>query len=68
MDVRITKTKDGKHYNQYNEQVVKCELCLLRDTTMLGTKRCNTCWELERRIRIDLHLAKKIIAKIEGYD
>jgi len=30
---------------------------------MTGTKRCDRCWELETRIKADLNLARKIVAK-----
>jgi hypothetical protein len=40
---------------------VPCELCGV-PTAYVGTKRCNRCWELERRIQADLELAKKILS------
>lgn len=48
MDTRIVEVKDNKHYNRYGDQVISCELCD-NLTTMLGTKRCDRCWELESR-------------------
>lgn len=64
MDTRIVEVKDNKHYNKYGEEVISCELCD-NLTTMLGTKRCDRCWELESRIKQDLDLAKRIIRKLE---
>jgi hypothetical protein len=46
--------------NRYSEPTVHCEIC--GDATpMTGTKRCDRCWELERRIMADPDLAEKII-------
>lgn len=39
---------------------VDCELCGNK-TPMLGTKRCDRCWELETRIKHDPELARKIL-------
>lgn len=38
-------------------ETVKCEICG-KDTINDGTKRCDRCWELEKRISADLELAK----------
>ena len=46
------------------ERTIPCELCG-SPTRMLGTKRCDRCWELETRTKMDLELAKKIIEMIE---
>lgn len=35
---------------------------------MLGTRRCDLCWELERRIKHDPELARRILDKLEGPD
>lgn len=45
--------------------VVPCELCEA-PTKMTGTKRCNRCWELEKRIHSDPTLARKILEKLEN--
>jgi hypothetical protein len=50
---------------QNNENTVPCELCGT-PTPMTVTKRCDRCWELEKRITADPELAKKIIAKVDG--
>lgn len=42
---------------------VSCELCG-SPTDMTGTKRCNRCWELEKRIQADPELAQKILKKL----
>ena len=44
----------------YMRTTVPCELCGTA-TPMLGTKRCDRCWELETRIKQDLLLALKIL-------
>lgn len=43
---------------------VSCGLCG-SDTTMTATKRCDRCWELERRIQADPLIAIKILRKRE---
>jgi hypothetical protein len=45
-------------------ETVPCELCS-KPTQMLGTKRCDPCWELERRIRHDPELARRILEGLE---
>lgn len=45
-------------------ETVPCEICG-DQTPMAGTKRCNRCWELERRILADPELANKILLQIK---
>ena len=66
MDTEIAIVKNGKYFNSLDQELITCELCFAARTTMLGTKRCDRCWELETRIRTDLRLEKKIIARLEG--
>lgn len=66
MDTEISTLENGKYFNQYGQELITCELCFAARTTMLSTKRCDRCWELETRIRTDLRLEKKIIARLEG--
>lgn len=42
-------------------ETIPCDLCAT-PTPMLGTRRCDRCWELERRIEADPELARKILA------
>lgn len=49
-----------------NQPVVVCEICG-QVTQMDATKRCDRCWELERRINADPRLAVQIIRSI-AYD
>ena len=42
---------------------VPCVLCGA-PTLMAGTRRCDRCWELERRIERDPHLAQKILDRV----
>lgn len=44
---------------------VSCGLCG-RPTPSLGTKRCDRCWELERRIEWDTELARRILDRIDS--
>lgn len=66
MDTLIVKTKDGKDYNQFGDIVIVCELCKIHKTTMIGTKRCNWCWELETRMLENPDLAKKIFMQMKN--
>ena len=60
MDTEIVKEVRGKKYNQFDQEIIHCKLCKGL-TTMLGTQRCDRCWELETRIHHDLPLATKIV-------
>lgn len=42
---------------------VPCRLCE-KPTSMTGTRLCDRCWELERRIFADPVLAKKILDQL----
>ena len=39
---------------------VPCKYCST-PTPMTGTELCESCWELERRIEMNLELAEKIL-------
>lgn len=43
---------------------VPCGICGT-PTTMTGTKRCDRCWELERRIQANPALARKILENLD---
>lgn len=45
-------------------KTIPCGLCW-RPTVMLGTKRCDRCYELESRIKGDPALARKILARVD---
>lgn len=42
---------------------ISCERCG-KQTPMLGTKRCDRCWELESRINSDPELALEILTEL----
>lgn len=44
-------------------ETVPCEFCG-KPTPMLYTKRCDPCWELEKRIQAAPEIAKQILARI----
>jgi hypothetical protein len=60
MDTRIHYEIDGKRFNQFGEELTECRLCKGL-TSMLGTKLCDNCYELEHRIRGNPDLARKIL-------
>lgn len=49
--------------NHITEPTVPCGLCG-RATRMTGTKRCDRCYELERRIQDDPALARQILRTV----
>lgn len=50
--------------NHFIQQIIKCRLCN-NETTMLGTKLCDRCYELETRIQRDLELATQIVMALQ---
>jgi hypothetical protein len=46
-------------------ETVSCAHCGTQ-TPMLGTKRCDRCWELEKRIERDPALAAKIVQYVQA--
>lgn len=53
----------AKEFHKSVEETVSCTLCGT-PTRMLGTKRCDRCWELETRIQRDPALARKILEQL----
>lgn len=51
--------------NDDTREYVPCGLCG-KPTPMLGTKRCNPCWELEQRVKYNPGIAIKILQNL-GY-
>jgi len=47
------------------EETVPCRICG-DPTHFTGTRLCNRCWELERRIRMDPAIAKKILEALQA--
>lgn len=45
------------------DETCPCKLCG-KPTRMLGTKLCDPCWELDRRIRADPAIAAKVLAGV----
>ena len=45
MDIHVTKIEGGKRFNRWGNEVITCSAGCGRDTTMLGTKLCDPCWE-----------------------
>lgn len=46
------------------EEHCACDICG-NQTSMTGTKMCDRCWELDRRIRNDFDLAVKIVEAVK---
>jgi hypothetical protein len=49
-----------KIFDEFGDEIISCRICG-GDTTMKGTKLCDRCWELEKRISMDKDLARKIL-------
>ena len=64
-DCEMCRWSDKRERDEFGRKLVPCELCG-KPTAMTGTKRCDRCWELETRIRMDMELAKKIIVRLEA--
>lgn len=47
------------------QTTVPCMYCGTH-TPMVGTKQCNTCWEMVKLIREKPEAARKILAEVEG--
>lgn len=63
MDINIWKQEGNQTFNRFGEEIIECTLCGGR-TTMKGTRRCDSCYELESRIQRNPDLARKILAQI----
>ena len=62
--LRKATTRLGFEEEVLGLQTCLCEIC--GDVTpYTGTRRCNRCWELEKRITSDPHLARKILENLE---
>lgn len=49
----------------YEQETVPCDLCGT-PTPMTGTRRCDPCWELERRVEQRPEVAKKLVAAMDA--
>lgn len=47
------------------QRLILCILCK-EDTSFLGTQLCDRCWELGRRIELNIELAKIILDRIKN--
>jgi uncharacterized CHY-type Zn-finger protein len=63
MDLNVKYTLSGKSFNQFNQEIIVCGICG-GPTTMQGTKRCDSCYELESRIKRHPSLTRKILKMI----
>ena len=45
------------------QQTVPCKRCGT-STFMIGTKLCDRCWELEKKIRFDPELSRQILQEV----
>jgi hypothetical protein len=60
MDTNVATMIGGRKFNRWDEEIIPCRLCG-GPTTMPGTRLCDRCWELERRVQADPELARKIL-------
>lgn len=50
----------GSFHQEPKPETVPCSVCET-PTAMTGTRLCDRCWELERRIHADPEIARKIL-------
>lgn len=50
--------------DKWGRELVPCKWCST-PTAMLGTRMCDGCWELERRISRDPELSRRILNSIQ---
>ena len=60
MDTNEVEIVDGKKYNKFGQQIIRCAICG-DPTTMTSTEHCDRCHELDLRIRMDLDIAERIV-------
>lgn len=60
---RIYDLANAKTVREEDEELVICELCGKADG-FSGTRRCDRCLELEKRVEMDLELAYKVIRRL----
>lgn len=63
MNTKVVINLNGQDVNAFGQPLIDCRRCDGK-TTMLGTKLCDGCWELERRIRSQPKIAAKILHEI----
>lgn len=63
-DPAFASLLDNKHHGKSQPEMIPCTMCS-KPTHMLGTKLCDGCWELKRRIETDPDMARKILAGIK---
>lgn len=64
-DPAFSSLLDNKHHGKKQPETIPCTLCD-KPTTMLGTKLCDNCWELSRRIEAQPGVARKILDKLNA--
>lgn len=55
-------------FTYYGQTCIKCSFCGEQWTLMLGTKLCDRCLELKRRVQADPHLARRALAELESQE
>lgn len=55
----------NRRRDEHGNPLVACQVCG-NDTPMLGTRRCDRCYELETRIHSDPELARQILQRFDA--
>lgn len=61
----VIEGSSGIYTLRTGQEVVLCRLCEHTYTTLLGTGLCNSCWELNTRVRLHPVLARKILKAMD---
>lgn len=61
MDIEVAHRNGGKEFNRFGEEIITCIVCRKHKTTMLGTKMCDNCYELDSRMRDNPMLVAKMM-------
>lgn len=64
----VVEVSPGLHQDRFGRQIVKCSFCAEQWTYMTGTKLCDRCWELKRRVQADPHLARRALAELDAHE
>lgn len=63
----VLEVKPGT-FEHRGSPVIKCSFCGEQWTFSFGTKLCDRCWELKRRVQADPHLARRALAEMDSQE
>lgn len=63
MDIEVARVEDGRRFNRFGEEIIGCKWCG-EPTTMLGTKCCDGCYNIESACRSRPAVVRKVLEKL----